>query len=142
MMPGGRMNERNMRLMMKRMGMSTETLPEVEEVIIRRAKDEVVITDVEVNVVTVQGVKTYQIVGQSHTRAKGSSSSSAPSSTTGAPSASAPTAPSVPEGPPEEDVQLVMDQAQVDHPTALRALKEANGEPAEAILRLLSKRKA
>jgi nascent polypeptide-associated complex subunit alpha len=143
MMPGGRMNERNMRLMMKRMGMSTETLPDVEEVVIRRAQEEIVIEGAEVTVVTVQGVKTYQIVGETHTRPKGSSAP--PSSGSAAPSgheASAVAhAPTAPVGPPEEDIELVMSQGQVDREAAIRALKDANGEPAEAILRLLSHRK-
>ncbi|MDE1837414.1 MAG: Nascent polypeptide-associated complex protein [Euryarchaeota archaeon] len=135
MIPGGRMNERNMRLMMKRMGMTTETLDDVEEVVIRRAQEEVVIEGAEVTVVTVQGVKTFQIVGNVTTRAKGSAPAGGVS--TGA----APASPPASAGPPEEDVELVMEQAQVDHGTAVKALKEAGGEPAEAILRLLSQRK-
>lgn len=137
MMPGGRMNERNMRMMMKRMGMTTETLSDVEEVVIRRANEDVVIEGAEVTVVTVQGVKTFQIVGEVKTRAKGS----APAGTSAGASSSAPAAPPPPAGPPEEDVELVMEQAQVDHATAVKALKEAGGEPAEAILRLLSQRR-
>lgn len=132
------MNDRNMRLMMKRMGMSTESLSDVEEVVIRRANEDLVIEGAEVTIVTVQGVKTFQIVGNPKSRPKGSSS--APAAGTG--SAQAPSvAPAAPAGPPEEDIQLVMEQAGVDHATALRALKDAGGEPAEAILRLLSQRK-
>ena len=43
-------------------------------------------------------------------------------------------------GPPEEDVQLVMDQAEVDRDEAIEALRAADGAPAEAILKLLSAR--
>ena len=138
MMPGGRMNERNMRIMMKRMGMTTETLSDVEEVVIRRANEEMVIEGAEVTVVTVQGVKTFQIVGDVKSRPKGSAPAGGGSSSSTA--ASSP--PPAPAGPPEEDVELVMEQAQVDHTTAVRALKDAGGEPAEAILRLLSQRRA
>lgn len=130
MMPGGRMNDRNVKLMMKRMGMTTETLNDVEEVIIRRANDEMVVENAEVTVVTVQGVKTFQIVGETKTRPKGS----------GTVSASVAAPPAGPVGPPEEDVELVMSQASVDRETAIRALKAANGEPAEAILKLMSHR--
>ena len=130
MMPGGRMNDRNVRMMMKRMGMTTEELEDVEEVIIRRRSEEVVLGNPSVTVVTVQGVKTYQIAGEPVVRPRGSS-----------PTPSAPPAPAAPAPLPEEDVALVMGQAQVDRPTAEAALREASGEPAEAILRLLSRRK-
>lgn len=144
MMPGGRMNERNMRLMMKRMGMSTETLSDVEEVIIRRADEEMVIQGAEVTVVTMQGVKTFQIVGEVSTRPKGSGHAGGAASGDageGAGSHHASTKVTAPAGPPEEDIALVMEQGGVDHDTAVRALKEAGGEPAEAILRLLQQRR-
>ncbi len=131
MMPGGRMNDRNVRMMMKRMGMTTEELDDVEEVIIRRRSEEVVLGNPSVTVVTVQGVKTYQIAGEPVVRPRGSS-----------PAPSAPTAPAAAAALPEEDIALVMGQAQVDRPTAEAALRETSGEPAEAILRLLSRRKA
>lgn len=131
MMPGGRMNDRNVRMMMKRMGMTTEELDDVEEVIIRRRSEEVVLGNPSVTVVTVQGVKTYQIAGEPVVRPRGSS-----------PAPSAPTAPAAAAALPEEDIALVMAQAQVDRPTAEAALRETSGEPAEAILRLLSRRKA
>ena len=131
MMPGGRMNDRNVRMMMKRMGMTTEELDDVEEVIIRRRSEELVLGNPSVTVVTVQGVKTYQIAGEPVVRPRGSS-----------PAPSAPTAPAAAAALPEEDIALVMGQAQVDRPTAEAALRETSGEPAEAILRLLSRRKA
>ncbi len=131
MMPGGRMNDRNVRMMMKRMGMTTEELDDVEEVIIRRRSEEVVLGNPSVTVVTVQGVKTYQIAGEPVVRPRGSS-----------PAPSPPTAPAAAAALPEEDIALVMGQAQVDRPTAEAALRETSGEPAEAILRLLSRRKA
>jgi nascent polypeptide-associated complex subunit alpha len=133
MMPGGRMNDRNVRMMMRRMGMTTEELEDVEEVIIRRRSEEIVLGNPSVTVVTVQGVRTYQIAGDALVRPRGTPS---------APTAAGPVAPAPPPPLPEEDVTLVMGQAQVDRPTAESALREASGEPAEAILRLLSRRKA
>ncbi|EQD26963.1 Nascent polypeptide-associated complex protein (nac) [mine drainage metagenome] len=115
------MNDRNVRMMMKRMGMTTEELEDVEEVIIRRRSEEVVLGNPSVTVVTVQGVKTYQIAGEPVVRPRGS----APT-----PSPAAPVAPAAPPPLPEEDVSLVMGQAQVDRPTAEAALREAAGEPA------------
>ena len=133
MIPGGRMNERTMRMMMKRMGMSTQAMEDVVEVVIRRARDEIVLDHPEVTEVVVQGMKTYQVVGEPRTRALGAEG--APS-LAAAPPASSP----APAGPPEEDVELVMAQAQVDRATALKALSDAHGEPAEAILKLMSRR--
>jgi nascent polypeptide-associated complex subunit alpha len=135
MMPGGRgMNPRQMQMMMKRLGMSTEPIEGVDEVIVRTATEEHVFKKPEVTILTVQGVRTYQVVGQPTIRPRtaGASTESAP------PTATAPPAP--PPGPPEEDITLVIEQGQCDRPTAIRALQESDGEPAEAILRLLSRR--
>jgi nascent polypeptide-associated complex subunit alpha len=131
MIPGGRMNPRQMQMMMKRLGMTTEEVEHVEEVVVRTATEEHVFERPEVTILTVQGVRTYQVVGEPKVRPLGSS---APYGA----SLSAPPAP--PPGPPEEDVKLVMEQSGVDRPTALLALQESDGQPAEAILKLLSRR--
>ena len=133
MIPGGRMNPRQMQLMMKRLGMSTEPIENVEEVIVRTATEEHRFTRPEVTVLTVQGVRTYQVVGDVHVGPR--------STGTGGTAAGAPAAPAAPPpGPPEEDVRLVMEQAGVDRTSAIAALREVGGEPAEAILHLLAKR--
>ncbi len=127
MMPGGRMHPRQMQLMMKRLGMTSEGLPGVEEVVVRTATEEFVFDAPEVAVLTVQGVTTYQIVGTPRRRPRGA----------------APTAPAPPPpGPPEEDLRLVMEQAGVDRSEATRALLAHDGQPAEAILAILSRRGA
>jgi nascent polypeptide-associated complex subunit alpha len=131
MMPGGRMNPRQMQMMMKRLGMSTEPLEDVEEVIVRTKTEERVFTEPEVTILTVQGVRTYQIVGEEKSR---------PRSEAGIKEPSGALPPPAPAGPPEEDVKLVMEQANVDRPAALAALKASSGEPAEAILKLLAQR--
>jgi nascent polypeptide-associated complex subunit alpha len=128
MMPSGRLNERSMRLAMRKMGMTTEALEDVEQVIIRRKAEEVVLDHPEVTLVTVQGMKTFQIVGEPHSRPRGTSPDQS----------SAPVSPS---GPPEEDIDLVMGQVGCDRTTAVTALRDSNGEPAEAILKLLAKKK-
>jgi nascent polypeptide-associated complex subunit alpha len=84
-----------------------------------------------VTILTVQGVRTYQVVGTPVIRPRGASPSTA-----AAPGSPAP--PAAPAGPPEEDIQLVMDQAGVEREDAIEALERTRGEPAEAILRLLS----
>jgi len=133
-MPGGRVNERQMKLMMKRLGMTTEPVENVEEVIIRTRDKEHYFRSPEVTVITVQGVRTYQVVGEPVLRAR---TLPAPP-TAGAPAP--PTAPPPPAGPPEEDIQLVMEQGSATRPEAIAALAESGGQPAEAILKLLSRR--
>lgn len=133
MLPGGARNERQMQMMMRRLGMKTEPVDGVEEVVVRTRDTEHVFHAPEVTILTVQGVRTYQVVGDPTIRPR----------TAGpiAPGASAaPTAPPPPSGPPEEDVQLVMEQAGVERDEAIEALEQVHGEPAEAILRLLSRR--
>ncbi|MGI0053719.1 MAG: nascent polypeptide-associated complex protein [Thermoplasmata archaeon] len=124
------MNPRQMQLMMKRLGMSTEEIPGVEEVVVRTATEEHVFERPEVSILTVQGVTTYQIVGAPKRRAR--SSAASPDPAAGAP----------PPGPPEEDIALVMEQAGVERTEAIRALQGSDGQPAEAILALLARRGA
>jgi nascent polypeptide-associated complex subunit alpha len=131
MMPGGPRNDRQMQMMMRRLGMKTEPVDGVEEVIVRTKDKEHHFLRPEVTILTVQGVRTYQIVGEPTIRPR--------SSTPGAATGSAP-ATAAPKGPPEEDIQLVMDQAQVSREEALEALDASDGAPAEAILQLLSQR--
>jgi nascent polypeptide-associated complex subunit alpha len=132
MIPGGPRNQRQMELMMRRMGMTTEEVPDVQEVIVRTKTQEHVFRAPEVTILTVQGVRTYQVVGHPEVRPR---SAGAPAS--GA--AAAPATPSAPTGPPEEDIRLVMEQANVSREEAIEALFQAKGEPAEAILQILSR---
>jgi len=134
MLPGGARNQRQMEQMMRRLGMTTEEVPGVEEVIVRTKTKEHVFRSPEVTILNVQGTRTYQIVGAPEIRAR---TAAAPSATGGA--GAAPPVPAAPAGPPEEDIRLVMDQANVSHEEAVEALLQSHGEPAEAILRLLSR---
>ncbi len=127
MMPGGPRSERDMQAMMRRLGMTTETIDGVEEVVVRTKSNEHVFRAPEVTVLTVKGVRTYQVVGHPEIRPRGTM-----------PSMGAAAAPAV--GPPEEDVQLVMEQAGVSREEAAEALFRAQGQPAEAILALLARR--
>jgi nascent polypeptide-associated complex subunit alpha len=129
MIPGGPRNQRQMEMMMRRLGMTSEPVADVEEVIVRTRTKEHVFAQPEVTVLTVQGVRTYQVVGQPVIRARGS---------VGAPAA-ARELPAAPAGPPEEDVRLVMDQANVSREEAVEALRQAHGEPAEAIMKILAR---
>jgi nascent polypeptide-associated complex subunit alpha len=129
MIPGGPRNQRQMEMMMRRMGMTSEPVPDVEEVIVRtRTKDHVFVQP-DVTILTVQGVRTYQVVGQPQIRPRGSASEGAP----------ARTAPAAASGPPEEDIRLVMEQANVPREEAIEALLQSHGEPAEAIMKILAR---
>ncbi|KAF5071111.1 NAC domain protein [anaerobic digester metagenome] len=121
MMPGmGRgVNPRQMKQAMKRMGISQEEMQGVEEVVIRTADKEYVIKEAAVTCVTMQGQKTYQVIGDAEVRSRQVAKEEAP-------------------GIPDEDVQLVMSQTGVSKEKAVQVLKECDGQPAEAILKIMS----
>ena len=121
--PGGRMNPRQMKAAMKRLGIETEEIGDVEEVVIRTATKEYVFKSAEVSAMTVQGQKTWQIVGEPIVMTR---------KTEGAPP---PEKPAI----SDEDVDLVAEKADVSKAVARKALEEADGEPAEAIIRLMSR---
>jgi len=129
MLPGNPRNARQMQMMMRRLGMTTEEVPEVEEVIVVTKSKEHVFHAPEVTILTVQGVRTYQVVGNPEVRPRSATGPAAPSATPAPPSA----------GPPEEDVRLVMEQANVSREEAVEALFQSSGAPAEAILKILSR---
>jgi nascent polypeptide-associated complex subunit alpha len=114
-----KMNPRDAKRMMQRMGMNMEGVDEVEEVIIRTPSKEIVIESPEVAIVNVQGQKIFQIAG-------GKVSERAPEHKTSAPVVS------------EEDVQLVADQTGKSVQEARNALLESEGDLAKAILLLQS----
>ncbi|WP_297092938.1 nascent polypeptide-associated complex protein [Thermococcus sp.] len=104
------MNPRQMKKLMRQMGIKMEELEGVKEVIIRLENKEIIIREPAVTVITAQGEKSYQIIGPEEVR----------------------TVVSI----PEEDIKLVMEQTGVDYDTAKKALEEAKGDLAEAILKL------
>lgn len=123
MMPGMRgVNPRQMKQAMKRMGISTEEISGVEEVVIRTKDKEYVIKDAAVTIMDVQGQRTYQIVGEASVSAR----SGAPAAKSAEPQL------------PEEDVELVMTQTGAGREQAVKALKECGGQLAEAILKIMS----
>jgi nascent polypeptide-associated complex subunit alpha len=129
MLPGNPRNARQMQMMMRRLGMTTEEVPDVEEVIVVTRSKEHVFRAPEVTILTVQGVRTYQVVGTPEIRPRSASGPAPPS----------PTAAVGTVGPPEEDIRLVMDQANVSREEAIEALFQSGGAPAEAILKILSR---
>jgi nascent polypeptide-associated complex subunit alpha len=102
-----KINPRQMKKLMKQMGMEMEEL-EAKEVVIKLADSEIIIENPKVSVVTAMNQKTYQITG---TEKVGQSI-------------------------PAEDIKLVAAQANVSEEEARKALEEANGDLAQAILKL------
>ena len=122
---GGRgMNPKRMQAMMRQMGIEMEELEDVEEVIIRLPDREIVFRDAEVSKMVAQGQTTWQLAGPAETRPRADKAAAAPS---------APVKLEI----SEEDVELVATQANVSKDVARKALVEANGQPAEALVKLL-----
>lgn len=110
MMPGG-INPKKMKQMMKQLGMQVEQIEDVRQIVITTGKGRYIFDEAEVTAMTMQGVKTFQIGGQ----------------------------PRFEEGAleiPEEDVRIVMEQTGAMEDSARKALTEAKGDLAAAILRL------
>jgi nascent polypeptide-associated complex subunit alpha len=121
LIPGGRMNPKQMQSMMKRMGISQEDVKDVEEVVIKTRTKEIFFKDAVVTAVKVQGQQTYQIVGTPQERERKKEHAEEEG------------------GIPEEDIKLVMSQTGCAAAQAKKALEESDGAPAEAILKIMSK---
>ena len=103
--------------MMEKMGVKMDELPDVTQVIIKTLSKDIVIDTPTVTMVTVQGQAMYQIAGgevsEAHPQAVGSSNA-----------------------PLEADVQLVAQQTGKSVDESRKALTEAGGDLARAILTL------
>jgi len=106
MFPGG-MNPRNMGRMMKQLGIKNEEL-DASKVIIEADGKKLVFENPQVQVMEVQGQKTYTVIGN-------------PVEETSI---------------PIDDIKMVAEQTNKTEEEAKRALKETNGDIAEAILKL------
>lgn len=128
MIPGmGRMDPRQMRLAMKKLGMQTEEIDDVSEVIIRTKTKEYRFNRPSVVKVRVSGQEIYQVTGEPAVSEGG----------TAAPSAGAP-----PAGPAilQEDIDLVVSQTGCTPDEARQALIQSEGRPADAIIKILTKK--
>ncbi|MEM1565837.1 MAG: nascent polypeptide-associated complex protein [Candidatus Bathyarchaeia archaeon] len=112
-----RLSPREARRMMQRMGLSMDTVPDVEQVIIKTAGKEIIIENPEVAVVDIQGQKMFQVAGGKITEKAVERKLVIP----------------------EEDVRLVADQTGKSLEEARKALEECEGDLAKAILLLQSK---
>ena len=114
------MNPKQMKAMMKRMGVDQEEVADVEEVVIRTRTKEIVFKDASVLAVSVQGQKSYQVVGTPQERERKREEGKDDGAI------------------PEEDVKLVMEQTGCTSKEARKALEETEGAPAEAILKIMA----
>jgi nascent polypeptide-associated complex subunit alpha len=109
-----KMDNRQARRAMERMGINMKEIPDVKEVIIRTPDKELHITNPSVSEVNAQGNRIFQVAGEvEETEVEKKAFS-------------------------EEDVVLVQQQASVSRERAVAALTEADGEVARAILKLTS----
>jgi nascent polypeptide-associated complex subunit alpha len=106
-----KMNPKQMKKMMRQMGMEMKELS-AKEVVIRLEGEEITIKNPNVNVIEMQGQKTYQVAGGDEE-----------STGTG-------------DELREEDVEVVASQAGVSKEAAREALKKADGDLAAAIMSL------
>jgi len=119
-----RVNPREAKRMMKRMGMSMDTVEDVKQVIIRTGLKDIVIDEPEVAILNMSGQKMFQVAGGTVTeKAPGTDIANEP-----AKSATV----------SEEDARLVADQTGKSVEEAKNALIECEGDLAKAILLLQS----
>jgi nascent polypeptide-associated complex subunit alpha len=115
MMRRGKVNPREANRMMQRMGMQVQQLDGVTKVIMESPTKRIIIENPEVATVTVQGQTIYQVGGGTvREEAIGGGS--------------------------DEDVKLVASQAGVSAEQAANALRQSNGDLAQAIILLKQKR--
>jgi nascent polypeptide-associated complex subunit alpha len=110
---GGRVDPRQMNQMMKRLGIDIQEVPDVTEVVIRTPTREFVFTKPEVTIMTAQGQRTFQVVGEPQLRTREAKVEIS-----------------------EADVQLVSEQTGKTMQEARTALEATKGDIAEAIVRL------
>ncbi len=108
-----RINPREAKRLMKRMGLSMGAMPDVHQVILKTKTKEIIIENPEVAVMNMQGQKIFQITGEIVEKAIEREVTV-----------------------PEEDVQLVAQQANVSVEQARTALEQTKGDLAQAILLL------
>ncbi|MBS3058922.1 MAG: nascent polypeptide-associated complex protein [Candidatus Diapherotrites archaeon] len=109
MFPGmGRINPKQMAQMMRQMGIKTEEL-EAERVIFELKGKKLVIENPNVTAMDIQGQKTYTVMGTAKEESKGF---------------------------PEEDIEMVAEQANVSKEKAKKALEKNDGDIAAAIASL------
>ena len=114
-----RVNPREAKRMMQRMGMSMDSIPEVNQVIVKTATKDIIIDEPEVAMLNMQGQKIYQVIG-----GRVSEKTVVVEKKLAI---------------PDEDIQLVAGQTGKSVEEAKKALEESGGDLAKAILLLQSR---
>jgi nascent polypeptide-associated complex subunit alpha len=109
MFPGG-MNPKNMQRIMKQMGIKSEEIP-VKKVVFELENKKIVINDAKVTAVEMSGQKTFTVIGEITEEKKETEI-------------------------PESDIEMVVTATGKTKEQATQALKESNGDIAEAIEKL------
>jgi nascent polypeptide-associated complex subunit alpha len=109
-----KMDNRQARRMMDKMGINMKEIPNVEEVVIRTTGKEMHIKNASVSEVNAQGNRIFQVMGEVEEVEVEKEAFN------------------------EEDILLVQQQANVPRERAVAALEESDGEVARAILKLTS----
>jgi nascent polypeptide-associated complex subunit alpha len=109
-----KMDNRNARRMMDRLGINMKEIPNVQEVVIRTPEKELHITNASVSEVNAQGNRMFQVAGDVEEVVVEKKTFN------------------------EEDVLLVQQQTGASKERAAAALEESDGEVARAILKLSS----
>jgi nascent polypeptide-associated complex subunit alpha len=109
-----KMDNRQTRRAMERLGINMKEIPGVQEVIIKTTDKEMHIKDASVSEVVAQGQRIFQVMGEVEEVEVEKEAFN------------------------EEDILLVQQQANVTREKAMAALEESDGEVARAILKLTS----
>lgn len=117
-----KLKKRNLKRQMQKMGMQTENIDDVIEVIIRKENEEIVITQPQVQLTAMGEQDVYSVIGKGETRSPTSNETA--------------TEPDIEIK--EADIQLVSQQAGVSTEDARTALIDTGGDLARAILLLKS----
>jgi len=112
-----RISPREAKRMMQRMGLSMGDMPDVQEVIFKTSRKEIIVENPQVAVLDLHGQKVFQVTGERITEKAIEKEITIP----------------------EEDVRLVADQTGKSMEEAKKALEETEGDLAKAILLLQTK---
>ena len=114
------LSQRETRRLMKRMGLSMDTMTDIEKVIFQTKQKEIIIEDPEVAIMNMKGQKMYQVTGTKISERTLTQEEEEPVI-------------------PDQDLRLVADQTGKSIEEAKQALEESGGDLAKAILLLQTK---
>ncbi len=120
----GKMNSREMRRMMQQMGIKSTDMADVKRVVMEAEGKKYIIDSPQVVAIEAQGQKSFQITGNMR---EVKVTQAAPQK-------------EKQDLFPADDIKLVVEQTSCTTEQAVEALKKAEGEPAEAIMFILSEK--